>query len=74
MKKSFVILHSLGAYQVDATTAAAALKKAFIPLGFRDALAVIDTGCIANALEFAGRGAPFVGFVGKPVTEGKPTP
>ena len=72
MKKSFLILHSLGADQVDAHTASEALKKAFVPRGFRDALAVIDAAYVANAREFAGLGAPFVGFVGQPVTGGKP--
>lgn len=69
MTKPFFILHSLGASEVRAETAQSALQKAFVPLGFRDALAVIEGECIFSAHTIPSR-APFIGLAGKPLAGG----
>ena len=72
MKRPFYILHSLGTDRVDAESAARAVKKAFVPLGFRDVLAVIDGGYVASvalAPPAVPWDVPFAAFIGRPLRE-----
>lgn len=64
MKRAFVVVHSLGATQVCAETAAGALQKAFCPLGFRDACAVFDSELLQ--LQAATHRGSFRAFIGEP--------
>jgi hypothetical protein len=62
-RREFVVLHSHGASSVDARSASEALSRSYIPLGWRDARAVIDFRFVANGNRTP---AAFTAFLGKP--------
>jgi hypothetical protein len=71
MKRVYCVIHSLGVEHTFANTAGGALANVTLPLGFRDACAVVDAELVT---QFNGRCAgPFRAFVGQPCAgEGRP--
>ena len=61
-KRSFIVLHSHGGSCVEARSAGEALRRAYVPLGFKDARGVIEASIIQRK---TGVG-PFCAFLAKP--------
>ena len=60
MKRHFFVIHSHGAEQVLAASAAEAVRCAFIPAGLRDAFGVVDAELIIRG---ENSGGPFTAIV-----------
>lgn len=70
MIRDYLILHSFGALPARGRSAAEALRKAFLPLGFRDAFAVVETDCASTGRDQDNPALPFCTFIGQPAGKG----
>lgn len=70
LPREYLIVHSLGVTAQRARSAAEAIKRAFVPLGFRDVFAVIERDLAATASGESQRGSAFCAFIGLAVSQG----
>lgn len=66
---NFIVLHTCGAEWVKARSAAEALRKCYVPGGYRHARCVIAAAFVAGIhnTEPLRLGAPFIALIGQPV-------
>ena len=69
-KRAFMIFHTHGQTCEWAETAEKALKDAFLPRGFKDAMCVIDFAFVSRIGPLK-RGQPFAGVIGHSIPETK---